>query len=194
MFIEHEIKFVLHTWSNKLDIEFVDSLSNKFDCIILCNEPNRETVEQKLLITRTAQGCPAFNAFKHFLTMKNASRLIYDTYGNYDFVFYFRIDTYYNIPDLNQIFEKDAYVTGEHFLDITACASPENFMKAWDYKDLQTLNSLYGKSTEPESCLANIIQMNSVKYMAKNFKNTLEHLMSNNVVMEYSLHPDRKII
>jgi len=194
MFVEHETKFVLHTWNNQLDREFVSNLYEKFDSIILCNEPHRAIVEENLLLTRTPQGCSAFNAFKHFLTMKNASRLICDTYSNCDFVFFFRIDIFYNILDLNQCFERDAYVTGEHFLDITACASPENFMKAWDYKDLPTLNALYGMSGHPEGCFGNIMNMNSVKYVPKNFRNILGHPISNNVVLEYILHPYRGII
>ncbi len=194
MFVEHETKFVLHTWNNKLDREFIGNLSEKFDCIVLCNEPNRATVEEKLLLTRAPEGCSAFNTFKHFLTMKNASRLIRDTYSNYDFVFFFRLDTSYNILDLNQCFERDAYVTGEHFLDVTACASPENFMNAWDYKDLPTLNALYGMSAQPEGCFGNIMKMNSVNYMPKNFRNILEHPISDNVVLEYVLHPLRRTV
>src|ERR1700722_19700829 len=86
MFGKHETKFVLHTWNNQLDKKFVHILSDQFDCTVLCNEPHRANVEGNLLTTRTSGGCSAFNAFKHFLTLKNASKLIRDTYSEHDFV------------------------------------------------------------------------------------------------------------
>ncbi len=193
-FVDHEVKVVLHTWNNPLDREFVEHLSTKIDLPILVDEPDRIDVETNLLRTRTPDGCCAYHAYKHFYTMKNGSNRIYENFKNFDFVFYCRIDTSYKFYDLNQCFEKDAYVSGPYYLDITGCATPKNFMKAWDYKDLLTLNSIYGSSTSPERCLEQMMRMNSGPFMPKNFRDAAVHPVKPNVIMDYVLHPGRRNI
>ncbi len=92
------------------------------------------------------------NSFRMFWSMKIISDVIKNHFNNYDFVFFSRTDTHFEVTDWSEWLDKNCYCltdtvgpshTKEWFWDQQGCASPEVMQEVWDYNNFELLNRAY---------------------------------------------------
>lgn len=171
-FSNHEMDEYVFSWNNQDTLDFANRKLAKN--IVMLEEPTNNFIYSKL---RTNQlrvlGTNKINAFKHYYTMKMGADFIVNTHRDYDFIFYFRLDTSYNIKRPDLWLDKENYVCGAThsnlpelagwnlYTDIIGCGPPEIFRKVWDYESIEKLNETYAQSSFPEDWLKrNIINKN----------------------------------
>ena len=133
--------------------------------VILLDEPDNDLVQNHILTQRGGgRGSGRGNSFKHFWMMKFAAETILKMPTRYDFIVFTRLDYQFEFLDIASWLNPSHYIAPPLNCDIMGSAPPELFLRAWDYRDVPTLNYLYGSSEHPEQTWQKIREMNGECY------------------------------
>ncbi len=164
----HEIDDYIFTWNSESARNLASK--NPVKNFMMLQEPDTSFVKSNLLLGQTKIGSLSQNAYKHFWSMRNITRLIYETHNLYDYVWYFRTDIEYKINNIEAWTQNDKYAAPFSYHnnqivtnDIMGCAKPEVMMNAWDYKNIENLNRVYNMAEYPEQCFDQFAKDNGIE-------------------------------
>ena len=167
-FKKHDCDMFLFAWDTPEAREFIKMVPGLKGYLV--PEPDDNFIETNILTSRCEICNRPANVYKHFSTLRAGIDII-RSYGEYDFIFYIRLDLECHIDDVDLWLNKDFYTApGGMWVekqkvqssDIMGCAPPNMMAAAWNFRDDDTLNKIYGSSLCAEDTLEKIMFMNGV--------------------------------